>query len=164
MSELTPATEPAPGSRARAGLRRLTALALGLAMIYFGSKKLGDPAGFLKAIHEYDSLANLHFAFLNILATWIPILEITGGILLFPGILRRGAALVLLLILLGFTTAVLFQTLYLQETLGKSFCDIAFDCGCGTGVVHACTKLLQNTLMILACAWIAWTPEPQKVR
>ena len=41
--------------------------------------------------------------------------------------------------------------LELQSQAGTAFCDIAFDCGCGTGVVNVCSKLAQNwTLIVMA--------------
>jgi uncharacterized membrane protein YphA (DoxX/SURF4 family) len=129
-------------------------------MIYFGLQKVGDPAAFLKAIHGYDSLAGLPPLLLNTIASWVPILEITGGVCLALGILRRGSALMLSLMLVGFTAAVIAQALAIQANTGQDFCDLAFDCGCGSGIVPVCTKLLQNAFMLLACTWIAWSPEP----
>ena len=40
----------------------------------------------------------------------------------------------------------------LQAATGTPFCAIRFDCGCGTGEVVICPKLVENTLLTLAGA------------
>jgi len=74
----------------------------------------------------------------------------------------RGAALLVLVMLLVFTPAIASRGLELQRAEGAAFCDIAFDCGCGTGVVNVCSKLAQNTGLIVL-ALIALLVPPRRL-
>jgi len=58
-----------------------------------------------------------------------------------------------------FTGAIVLRALEVHDSGGQAFCEIAFDCGCGSGVVNICTQLVENILMIAATAFIALTPE-----
>jgi hypothetical protein len=40
-----------------------------------------------------------------------------------------------------------------------AFCDIQFDCGCGTGEVVVCYKLVQNSLLTLGSFGLAFIKE-----
>ena len=134
------------------------AIGVGLAMLAFGSLKIQDPASFLKAIHEYDFLPTEPPILLNLLAIWIPVLEILGGFGLIFNRGRKGAALTLGLFLLCFTVGVAIRGHGLAEAQGSGWCAVAFDCGCGTGIVNLCNKLLENSLLILGCLWICLCP------
>ncbi|RMH03266.1 MAG: DoxX family membrane protein [Planctomycetota bacterium] len=133
----------------------LACLAGGGAMIFFGLKKAVDPVAFLKAVHEYGILPESAPRLLNLVAVALPAVEILGGLLLVLGIWRRAVAGTLALMLLLFTAAVLQRALGLHAEAGGPFCAVAFDCGCGTGVVRICAKLLENGFLILCCAWAA---------
>ena len=49
-----------------------------------------------------------------------------------------------------FTPAILLRALAIQAAEGTPFFEIAFDCGCGAGVVVIWQKLLTNTALFLA--------------
>ncbi len=135
------------------------AVALGLVMVAFGWLKIGDPVSFLKAIHEYDFLPTQPPLLLNLLAIWIPVLEILGGLGLILGKGRKGAALILGIFLFAFTIGVAIRGHGLATEQGIGWCAVAFDCGCGSGIVNLCSKLLENGLLILGCAWVGCVPE-----
>lgn len=123
-------------------------LALGGTFAYLGALKIIDPVGFLKAVRQFGVVADTDPALLNSMAAWMPWIEVWCGLLLLLGVGVRGAALLLLVMLLVFTPAIAGRGLELQAQAGTAFCDIAFDCGCGTGVVNVCSKLAQNTGLI----------------
>ncbi len=122
---------------------------LGGYFIHSGVNKVLEPVGFLKAIHLYDMLPTEPAVYLNATAIILPWLEIVCGIALVLGLWRRGAALVIGLMLCVFTPAILFRALAVQEAEGKAFVDIAFDCGCGTGPQIIWKKLCTNGGLIL---------------
>jgi hypothetical protein len=88
---------------------------------------------------------------LNGIAAVLPWMEIWCGLLLLAGFWVRGAAGILLAMLLVFTVAVTRRALQIQEADQLAFCAIAFDCGCGTGEVNICRKLAENTGLVLLC-------------
>ena len=140
-------------------IRHLCALLIGLVLVWFSVQKLSDPAGFLKAIHTYEMLPEQPPWLLNIISIWIPWLELSTGLCIILNLARRPAALVSCAMLFIFTSAIVLRALEAHNNSGQAFCEIAFDCGCGTGVVNICTKLVENILMITATAFIAFTPE-----
>jgi hypothetical protein len=74
------------------------------------------------------------------------------GLLLIAGIAVRGAALVLLGMLAAFTACVAQRAIAIHAGGGIAFCAIRFDCGCGTGEVLVCRKLVENALLALLAA------------
>jgi uncharacterized membrane protein YphA (DoxX/SURF4 family) len=120
---------------------------LGGTFIYLGILKALQPIYFLKAVHEYDFIQNPYL--LNSIVATLPWLEIFCGMLLVIGVAPRGTALVLLAMLLPFTALVLRRALAIGEAQGIPFCAVSFDCGCGTGVINICRKLIENTGLIL---------------
>ena len=70
------------------------------------------------------------------------------------GVAVRGSALMLLCLLVPFTLVVLQRALALQSMLAIPFCAVKFDCGCGTGEVWICRKLVENGLLILLSGWL----------
>ncbi|MBC8327878.1 MAG: DoxX family membrane protein [Planctomycetes bacterium] len=140
----------------RAGsLLLLACLAGGGAMVWFGLQKVGDPVAFLKAIREYGLVPSAWPLAMNLLAVWIPAIEVLGGLLLILGVWRRAVASTLALMLVLFSGAVVLRAIGLHQDLGGAFCDVQFDCGCGTGEVYICTKLIENSIMLLCCAYAA---------
>jgi uncharacterized membrane protein YphA (DoxX/SURF4 family) len=140
-----------PSVPQRSPLLLLTSAAGGAAMVWFGLQKLGDPVAFLKAIHEYGIVPTGWPGVLNFLAVWIPALEVLGGLALVAGLARRPVAAVLSAMLVVFTALVAWRARGIHLEAGGSFCDVAFDCGCGTGEVFICTKLLENGLLLACC-------------
>jgi hypothetical protein len=102
---------------------------------------------------------------LNLIAATLPWFEVFCGLLLLGGIAVRGSAFVLLLMLTPFTWIVLQRALAIHAADAIPFCTIRFDCGCGTGEVLICYKLVENALLIALCGvlmawrcprWAAW--------
>lgn len=122
----------------------LTRLLLGGMFIYMGVSKLGHPIEFLKLIRMYHMLPETPPYFLNGTAIVLPWLEILCGALVILGFGLRGAALQMFVMLSVFTTVILWRTLAIRGQTGQPFTEIAFDCGCGGGVVIIWKKLLEN--------------------
>ena len=124
---------------------------LGGLFIYMGINKLGHPIEFLKQIHLYHMLPESPPYFLNTTAIVLPWIEVLCGVLLVVGLAVRAAALQVLVMLSVFTPAILLRALAIRHETGTAFMDIAFDCGCGSGVVITWIKLLENSgLWLLA--------------
>jgi uncharacterized membrane protein YphA (DoxX/SURF4 family) len=151
-------TEPATP---RDWVSLLARLLLGGVFVALAVLKLVDPVGFLKAVRQFGVVADTDPTLLNAVAAWLPWLELWCGLLLLLGVGVRGAALLVLVMLLVFTPAIASRGLELQRAGGAAFCDIAFDCGCGTGVVNVCSKLAQNTGLI-ALALVALLTRPRR--
>jgi uncharacterized membrane protein YphA (DoxX/SURF4 family) len=142
---------------ASSGSRELIAAAgvvarwvLGALFLYMGLNKALHPVEFLKLVRQYDLV---HSAWLlNLIAAGLPWFEVFCGLLLLAGVAVRGAALMLILMLVPFTWVVFQRALALQSALAIPFCAVKFDCGCGTGEVFICRKLLENFLLILLAA------------
>jgi uncharacterized membrane protein YphA (DoxX/SURF4 family) len=125
---------------------------LGALFVYTGLEKGLDPVLFLKLVRQYD-LVQTPFL-LNSIAATLPWFEVFCGMLLLAGIAVRGAALTLAGILIPFTAVVWHRALILQAARAIPFCAVKFDCGCGTGEVFICGKLLENAGLILLALWL----------
>jgi uncharacterized membrane protein YphA (DoxX/SURF4 family) len=122
---------------------------LGGIFIYMGLVKALDPAMFLKLVREYEIVGNS--VLLNSIASVLPWFEVFCGVLLLTGVAVRGSALLLLAMLIPFTLIVLKRALAIASAEGILFCAVKFNCGCGTGDVLICQKLIENSgLMLLA--------------
>ncbi|GJM26256.1 MAG: hypothetical protein DHS20C16_26710 [Phycisphaerae bacterium] len=130
-------------------------LVLGIMFIQMGWSKVGDPVSFLKMLREYEMFPPGAFVLENMIALTLPWIEVLCGVLLIVGILVRGAALTLLLMLTGFTIVITIRAIGMFNSGEfESFCDVAFDCGCGGGLVGMCKKLPENFGLWL----ISWIP------
>ena len=135
-------------------------LAVGGWFLYLGCLKLmGPPADFLKIINEFEVLPTQPPFLINSVAVFLPVLEVLAGAGMVLGVFLRGSALTVLLSLLAFTPALVMRALGIQEAEGLPFCDIAFDCGCGTGEVPICSKLTENCSLILGAALVLFSKE-----
>lgn len=125
---------------------------LGTLFVYTGLEKIGDPVAFLKLVRQYDLV---HTPFLlNSIAAALPWFEACCGALLVLGVAVRGAAMTVLCVLIPFTAVVWHRALVLQAAKLIPFCAVKFDCGCGTGEVFICAKLLENLVLILLSCWV----------
>jgi uncharacterized membrane protein YphA (DoxX/SURF4 family) len=120
---------------------------LGGLFIYMGLSKVLRPELFLKLVHEYDLVTTPWL--LNSIAATLPWFEVFCGLLLVLGIAVRGSALMVALMLVPFTGIVLQRALAIAAQQGLPFCAVKFDCGCGSGEVYICGKLVENTLLLL---------------
>lgn len=148
-------------------------------MIWVSIDKIKDPVAFLKMVKLYD-IVPLHWnEVLNSIAVVLPWIELLGGIILVlglnlhlsasvlrmtrqtrplkPGIGLRGTALVVLLMLVGFTSAIGLRTQREMQTNGTPFMEVAFECGCGTGTDIIWKKLLENGGLILLSMFLVFS-------
>ncbi|MFH0989296.1 MAG: MauE/DoxX family redox-associated membrane protein [bacterium] len=112
---------------------------LGLLFIIASVDKIADPASFAKAIEHYKLLS----PGLSLLAaTILPWIELFCGLCIFFGLFERGAALLSLVLLLFFTTA-LFVALLRH-----------LDISCGCFSRDPSTEKISWTKVIENCGWI----------
>jgi uncharacterized membrane protein YphA (DoxX/SURF4 family) len=151
---ITAATEALPATRIR--LADIAAIGarwlLGGLFIYMGLSKALHPVEFLKLVRQYNLTDES--LLLNLVASALPWFEVFCGLLLVLGIAVRGAALLLVAMLVPFTILILQRALGIQEARGIPFCAIKFDCGCGAGEVLICRKLVENTLLTAVAGWL----------
>lgn len=120
-----------------------------------GLIKAMDPFKFLELVRQYGVVSNTFL--LNSIGALLPWFEVVCGLLLILGIAVRGAALVLVGMLVPFTILVLRRALALAAEKHVPFCAIKFDCGCGNGEVVICSKLIENGGLILLSLWLLFT-------
>jgi len=125
---------------------------LGILFVYMGLSKALHPDQFLKLVRQYDLVSSP--LILNSIAAALPWFEVFCGLLLLTGIAVRGAALMLAAMLVPFTLVVLKRALAISGAQGLPFCAVKFDCGCGSGEVLICHKLLENGLLLVLSLWL----------
>jgi len=125
---------------------------LGVLFVYMGSKKALNPAEFLNLVRQYDMVSNPFL--LNSIAAALPWFEVFCGLLLLAGVAVRGTAVVLFAMLVPFTLLILKRALAVAGAQGLAFCMVKFDCGCGSGEVLICNKLLENCLLTFLSCWL----------
>jgi putative oxidoreductase len=128
---------------------------LGALFIYMGANKALHPEAFLKLVRQYDIVTNS--LLLNSIAATLPWFEVFCGLLLVSGVAVRGSALMLVAMLVPFTFVVYKRALAIASIQAIAFCSVKFDCGCGTGEVLICRKLVENSLLILLAAWLVFS-------
>lgn len=126
--------------------------ALGALFIYMGMNKALHPVEFLKLVRQYDMVTNSYL--LNVIAATLPWFEVVCGLFLLTGFGVRGSALMLIVMLVPFTVLVIKRALAIAGAKGLAFCAVKFDCGCGTGEVFICSKILENTFLFLLACWV----------
>ena len=128
---------------------------LGGLFIYMGFSKALEPEAFLKLVRQYGIVSSPFL--LNSIAATLPWFEVFCGLLLCAGIAVRGTALVLVGLLVPFTIAVWRRALAISTAKALAFCAVKFDCGCGTGEVLICHKLVENSFLILLALWLVFS-------
>jgi uncharacterized membrane protein YphA (DoxX/SURF4 family) len=144
-----------PSSWSRSAADTFAVLArwlLGAVFLYMGLNKALHPVEFLKLVRQYDLVQSS--LLLNSIAAALPWFEIFCGLLLLAGVVVRGTAVMLIVMLVPFTVLVFRRALAIQSAQHIPFCAIKFDCGCGTGEVFICRKLLENFLLIVFSVWL----------
>jgi len=145
----------APTVRSRRAVDFAAVLArwlLGAVFVYMGLSKALDPVAFLKLVRQYEMVSSP--LLLNSIAAALPWFEVFCGLLLLAGVAVRGAALTLVVMLVPFTYVVFQRALAIQSSLAIPFCAVKFDCGCGTGEVFICRKLVENFVLIVLSVWL----------
>jgi uncharacterized membrane protein YphA (DoxX/SURF4 family) len=121
-------------------------LILGAIFLYASIDKIAHPDRFALAVYNYQLLPE---AAVNLLALWLPWLELVSGVLLIVGIWIRGSLAVLTGLILVFLGALGFN-------LARGL-DIS--CGCfSTEAVHPLTilTLLRDSLFLLLALYLFW--------
>ena len=126
--------------------------ALGSVFLYMGLNKALHPIEFLNLVRQYE-LVTSHWL-LNSIAGALPWFEVFCGLLLLAGLAVRGSALMLVAMLVPFTVVVFKRALAIAGAQHLAFCAVKFDCGCGTGEVFICHKLIENSALILLSLWL----------
>src|SRR5438034_9122704 len=122
-------------------LAALARCLLGVVFLYMGLTKALHPVEFLKLVRQYDVLHDP--LWLSFVASTLPWFEVFCGLLLVLGIAVRGSAVMLIAMLVSFTTLLLLRALAMRPADGLAFCAINFDCGCGAGEVLICRKVAE---------------------
>lgn len=129
----------------------LLRLVLGFMFLSSGAIKLENPEAFAEAISNYQILPH---ALINIFAIVVPGMEAIAGLAVLTGILLRGGALLLVLLLIVFTSAV-----------GLSMLNgIDISCGCSTPISFAARigfgKLVENLILLAASLFVFKYAKP----
>jgi uncharacterized membrane protein YphA (DoxX/SURF4 family) len=133
---------------------------LGAVFIYLGVIKALHPVDFLKVVRQYAVVEN-HVG-MNLIAAVLPWFEVFCGLLLFAGIAIRGSAAALMMLLIPFSGVVTWRAWLIHQGQAIPFCTVQFDCGCGTGEVLICAKLLENTLLLILCVLVLFRARPAR--
>lgn len=125
-------------------------LAVGGMFAYLALLKLSNPFEFLKQVNQYQIVPADPPQLMNFLSLMLPYLELICAAALIFGFLLRGAGATILAMLLFFCPLLVYRAM--QEYASGAFpgfCWVKFDCGCGTGEVFICRKLLENAALIV---------------
>ena len=95
----------------------LIRLGLGLTFVVASWHKFMDPGGFAKIIYGYGIFPGV---VINLLAIWVPMIEMLGGLCLLVGVWKRPALMGINFLLIGFILIIGFNLIRGHE----------FDCGC----------------------------------
>ncbi len=115
---------------------------MGAVFVFASWHKIVNPAEFSKIIYGYGLFPG---NIINILAIWVPFVELVCGICLILGIWKRPALLVFNALLLAFILIISINLIRGHE----------FDCGCFSCAHHstrqaAATLLLRDLVLFLA--------------
>ncbi|MBK7827283.1 MauE/DoxX family redox-associated membrane protein [Nannocystis sp.] len=157
VSHVSEDMSPKPShSRLGPTLAWLARLSLAGVFLAAAAPKLADPAAFAAAIANYQAFPDVS---VNLIATLVPTLELIGALaLLTPW--RRGGALLLAGLLLGFTAL-------LAVSLARG---LDLSCGCfgasasETADPVSALHLLRNLGLLALAALVLAAPRPASVR
>lgn len=127
---------------------------LGAIFIYAAADKIIDPAALAQAMANYQILPPL---WVNPAALLLPWLELVCGLGLISGVLKRGSAVVITLLLVTFTAA-----------LGYSaYRGLDIHCGCfasdGTGAPNLYLDILRDAVLLtLAVTVLHYDRRPER--
>lgn len=119
-------------------------------VLHSGTIELGGPVEFLKLIRQYEMFPDFAWPLLNLSAVAMPWVEVLCGLMLVLGVGVRGAAGLLFVLLIMFTSMIILRGLRIYNA-GEvaTFCAIKFNCGCGGGEVLICHKIPENATLTL---------------
>jgi putative oxidoreductase len=134
------------------GAVTLLSIALGLIFVYAAIPKILEAGDFARDIRNYRILPVWSY---NLVALWLPWIELLGGLGLVSGIWKKGGAMVLLVMLVVFTAAVISAVVR----------GLDIDCGCfghtagqiAKAHLVGTQKIIENLAMIVV-AFFALLP------
>ena len=122
---------------------------LGAVFIYAGVQKIFVPAEFSQSIQNYMILPA---ALTNLVAIFLPWLEICCGILLLAGIFIRASAILLTLMNLVFVIAILSALIR----------GLDINCGCfGSDTPLDWFKMIENLILLAMSLHLVYIPPPR---
>ena len=129
------------------------AVALAAVFLVAAWPKIEEPAAFALAIYRYQILPS---GLINLAAVYLPWMELITALLLLAPRFRKGAALLILAMLILFTIAI---ALSLARGLNIA-------CGCFTTDASAAHSswfnLLRNGFLLILAGVMAWTAQPRE--
>jgi len=131
----------------------ITRLVLGVMMVRMGWAKIGQPVDFLKLLDQYEMFPAGWYMAQNLIVVVLPWIETIGGVLLILGGFIRGTTLTFLVLLTGFTIAIVLRAMNIHAAEGVPYNEIQFDCGCGGGPQYIIKKVPENIGLWLL-SWI----------
>ena len=135
----------------------LARLCVGGVYVWYGVNKVREPAAFMKALHGYATLPSDPPYWLNLTVVVLPWIEILCGSLLLLGLWLRSAAAMLFVMTVAFTVMVAMRASAIAAAQALPLCGVKFDCGCGVGEVWFCSKLAENSALIVLAALALWS-------
>ena len=122
-------------------------LLLGGFLIFMGAKKLFALGGFVESVANYQMLDRPHDAYVAYFVPWV---EVVTGLAIATGVFLRGGLLVSILMMIGFTTAII--VVWNQG--------LNINCGC-FGVSDEPSNyplvVTRNVLLFLVSVGLFWT-------
>jgi len=129
-----------------ARFRMLVRICLGLYFIYMGGAKMFAVEDFMSALNGYGIPSPLP---LNLIAIFLPALELVCGLALLLHRAWRSAMLILLPFMVLFTGLILWRMHSIHTLENIPHCSVTFDCGCGNGIINACRKIVSNIFILI---------------
>ena len=140
MDQMTARTPDAIQGRTQRRIDTALRFVLGAVFIWAGSTKIADPYDFAAVISTYQLLPE---PLVNLVAIWLPWVEVLSGTLLIFGIWLAGSLLVINAFLIMFT----------EVLLSNWIRGIEADCGCfalssGSGESNVLLVIFRDTLLL----------------
>jgi uncharacterized membrane protein YphA (DoxX/SURF4 family) len=130
---------------------------LAAVFIYAGLNKISNPMMFADQIKMYEIIGTSPFLYM--VAIFLPWLEIICGLAVLTGILIRGGALIITVLMAFFTAVVAYRAITIIRAAGVPFFEINFDCGCGFEPTYAWKKLVENVGLFLFSLAVFLSPS-----
>jgi putative oxidoreductase len=132
-------------------------LILGGLFVFAGVLKLGEPQAFADAIKGFKIFTDAREFMIPVMTFVLPWTEIIAGSLLILGLWARGAAMVIVGMLLAFVAGVVSVVLRDIDTKCSCFGKIEWPC---TGGVGWCQVIRNSVMIAMAVPIFVWGPGP----
>jgi uncharacterized membrane protein YphA (DoxX/SURF4 family) len=132
-------------------------LLLGGLFVLAGVLKLGEPQAFADAIKGFKIFTDEREFMIPLMSFVLPWTEIVAGSLLILGLWARGAAAVIVAMLLAFVGGVVSVILRELDTKCSCFGDLEWPCEGGVGW---CQVIRNGVMIAMATPVFVWGPGP----